>query len=90
MIRREEDRYNTSGDDREDMSDYDRRPIERLEDRFGRVPAPIGLQQAAACAARTRGTGREFRNDVEATFKIEPLRSYRKQTPPAQRSGMRH
>lgn len=73
-IRREEYKYNTSGDDREDIFNYDRRPIERLEDRFGRIPAPIGLQQAAACAARTRGTGREFGNDVEATSRIEPLK----------------
>lgn len=73
-IRREEYRYHTGGDDREDMSEYDRRPIERLEDRFGRIPAPVGLQQAATGAAPARGTGRELEHDGKGPFKIEPLK----------------
>lgn len=73
-IQREEYRYNTGGNDREDMSEYDRRPIERLEDSFGRIPAHVGLQQAAAGAAPARGTGLEVEHDGKGPFKVESLK----------------
>ena len=64
------------------MSELDRRPLGRLEDRFGRIPAPVGLQRANTGAP---GTARELGNDTEESFKIEPLKIVMAAKPLAQK-----
>lgn len=67
-----ESSYDDYGAHTDSMSEYDRRPTERLEERFGRMPAPLGLQRAAAEARDLRKDDERLESDIKA---VEAMRA---------------